>query len=123
MSRALRPVLSLAVSDSDPVACDQSAPEQEGGSLGNKFACKTSALDGRPVDPYRFKALFPDQWAAFLRAHHRRPEEVAVFYGVTFKTAENWWHGVTAGTGASVALAALSDPEGFTAHFTGKWAA
>ena len=117
MTRAPRPVLSLAVSNSDPLACDQSAAKQEGGSLGNQFASKNSALGGRPVDPYRFKALFPDQWAAFLRAHHRRPEEVAVFYGVTFKTAENWWHGVTAGTGASVAQAALAHPDGFVAHF------
>lgn len=123
MTRAPRPVLSLAASNPDPVSCDQDAAEQSAASLGNQIAGKTSALEGRPVDPYRFKMLFPDQWSAFLRAHHRRPEEVAVFYGVTFKTAENWWHGVTAGTGASVALAALSDPEGFTAHFTGKRAA
>lgn len=120
MTRALRPVLSLAVSNSDPLACGHCSPEQEGRSLGNQFAGKNSALDGRPVDPYRFKALFPDQWAAFLRAHHRRPEEVAVFYGVTFKTAENWWHGVTAGTGASVAQAALAHPEAFAAHFSGR---
>ena len=120
MSRALRPVLSLAVSTSGPIARDQSAPEQEVGSLGKEFARENGALDGRPVDPYRFKALFPDQLAAFLRAHHRRPEEVAVFYGVTFKTAENWWHGVTAGTGASVAQAALAHPESFAAHFTGR---
>lgn len=117
MTRALRPVLSLAASNPDASACDQNAAKQAGGSLGNQFARKTNALDGRPVDPYRFKALFPDQWAAFLRAHHRRPEEVAVFYGVTFKTAENWWHGVTAGTGASVAQAALAHPAGFVAHF------
>lgn len=120
MSRAPRPVLSLAVSNSDPIACDQSAPEQEGGSLGNQLSRETSALDGRPVDPYRFKTVFPDQWSAFLRAHHRRPEEVAVFYGVTFRTAENWWHGVTAGSGASVAQAALAHPDAFAAHFSGK---
>lgn len=120
MTRARRPVLSLAASNPDPVPCDQDAAEQAGGSLGNQFAGKSSALEGRPVDPYRFKMLFPDQWSAFLRAHHRRPEEVAVFYGVTFKTAENWWHGVTAGTGASVAQAALAHPAGFVAHFSGK---
>ena len=120
MSRALRPVLSLAVSTSGPIARDQSAPEQEVGSLGKEFARENSALDGRPVDPYRFKTLFPDQWSAFLRAHHHRPEEVAVFYGVTFRTAENWWHGVNAGSGAAVALAALTEPAGFAAHFSDK---
>lgn len=123
MTRAPRPVLSLAVSNFDPLTCDQSAPEQEGKSLGNQFARKFNALDGRPVDPYRFKALFPDQWSAFLRAHHRRPEEVAVFYGVTFKTAENWWHGVNAGSGAAVAQAALAHPDGFAAHFSDARAA
>lgn len=120
MTRAPRPVLSLAASNPDPVACDQDAAEQERRSLGKQLSRKVSTLDGRPVDPYRFKALFPDQWSAFLRAHHRRPEEVAVFYGVTFRTAENWWHGVTAGSGASVAQAALAHPDAFAAHFRGK---
>jgi hypothetical protein len=80
-------------------------------------------LAGHAFDPHRFRAVFPDQWSAFLRAHHRRPEEVAVFYGVTFKTAENWWHGVNAGSGAAVALAALTQPDGFARHFSDKRAA
>lgn len=120
MSRAPRPVLSLAASNPDPVACDQDAATREAGSLENQFTRENSALAGRPFDPYRFKSLFPDQWSAFLRAHHRRPEEVAVFYGVTYKTAQNWWDGVTSGTGASVAHAALAHPEAFVAHFSGK---
>lgn len=122
MSRAPRPVLSLAASNPDPSACDQDAATQEGGSLEKVIPSQNNGF-GRPFDPFRFKALFPDQWSAFLRAHHRRPEEVAVFYGVTFKTAENWWHGVNAGSGSAVALAALAHPEDFAAHFTGKRAA
>lgn len=123
MSRALRPVLSLAVSNPESSARFQITSTQEDRSLGNVFPRETSALTGRAFDPHRFRTVFPDQWAAFLRAHHRRPEEVAVFYGVTYRTAENWWHGVTAGTGASVAQAALAHPDGFAAHFGDRRAA
>lgn len=91
--------------------------------MGKVIPSENNGLSGIPCNPHRFRALFPDQWMAFLRAHHRSAEEVAVFYGVTFRTAENWWHGVNAGSGAAVALAALTQPAGFAAHFSDRRAA
>jgi hypothetical protein len=123
MSAALRPVLSLIVASADPVVPDQDAPDGKERSLGNVFQRQTSGLQGVPCDPHRFRVVFPDQWMAFLRAHHRSAEEVAVFYGVTFRTAENWWHGLNAGSGAAVALAALSHPAAFASHFSDTRAA
>lgn len=91
-------------------------------SLGNILPNDSRVL-GRPFDPFRFKAVFPDHWMRFLRAHHRNAEEVAVFYGVTFRTAENWWHGICTGHGSAVALAAIAAPEAFRACFGGEEAA
>jgi hypothetical protein len=42
---------------------------------------------GRPIDPHRYRVMLPERRSGFLRAHHRTAEEVAVFYGVTFRTA------------------------------------
>lgn len=68
---------------------------------------------GRPIDPLRYKVLFPDRWSAFLRAHHRNVEEVAVFYDVTFRCATNWWEGAHRPSGDKVAIAATTNPAGF----------
>lgn len=64
-------------------------------------------------DPHAFRRVFPDRWAAFLRAHHRDYIEVAYFYGVTERAARDWWEGVSGPRGAPVAVAALHHPEGF----------
>ncbi len=71
------------------------------------------ARGGVAIDPHRYHVLFPDRWSAYLRAHHRSIEEVAVFYDVTARCAFNWWEGVSRPTGDKVALAATSNPEGF----------
>lgn len=86
-------------------------------SFGKVLPAKNSGLAGVPCDPHRFRAMFPDRWAAFLRAHHRSVEEVAVFYDVTFRTATYWWEGMHRPSGDKVALAATSNPAGFQAHF------
>lgn len=71
------------------------------------------ARGGVAIDPHRYRVMFPDRWSAYLRAHHRSVEEVAVFYDVTSRCAFNWWEGVSRPTGDKVALAATSNPEGF----------
>lgn len=53
-------------------------------------------LSGRPIDLDRFRAVFPDRWSAFLRAHFRNAVEVAYFFGTDEKTARNWLAGITA---------------------------
>ena len=52
-------------------------------------------LAGRSCDPRRFRALYPDRWSAFLRAHFQNHMHVAVFFDVEEKTARLWWEGVT----------------------------
>lgn len=116
---SLRLVSNNPVSNSEPPFTSKSQEQSATGgsetSLGNILPSENSALRGRAVDLHRFRALFPDRWGAFLRANHRSAEEVAVFYGVTFRTAENWWHGVCGPSGHAVALAALTRPESFGA--------
>lgn len=69
-------------------------------------------------DPYRLRTEFPDMWSAYLRASFRNPEAVAVAFDVTFQTACNWWKATHRPSGDKVALAALSDPAGFSASMT-----
>jgi len=78
---------------------------------------------GRPFDPYRFRAQFPGQWSAFLRANFRNAEEVAVTFDVTFQTALSWWHGTNRPTGDKVALAAVNMPRRFAEAFSNPEAA
>lgn len=71
----------------------------------------------REFDPYRFKAMFPDHWAGFLRGHFRNPEHVAYAFGVTYQTARNWWDGINRPSGDKVALVAVSMPRQFQRAF------
>lgn len=68
------------------------APASSGKASGE---C-SDLLSGRPIDLHRFRAIFPDRWAAFLKAHFRSSAEVAYFFGVDDKCAWNWMAGVTA---------------------------
>ena len=70
-----------------------------------------------PFDPHAFRRVFPERWAAFLRAHHRDPVEVAYIYGVTERAARDWWDGVTGPRGSVVAQAQAQRPEAFAAIF------
>ena len=98
--------------------------EQSSGKLSRqKFPYSEHAQilhRGVPFDPDRFRALFPDRWRAFLHAHHRSIKEVAAFYNVTDKAARKWWDGVGGPQGDKVALAAMTNPEGFKKYLVGR---
>lgn len=66
----------------------------------------------RPFDADRFRSVYPDRWQAFLKAHFRSIEEVAVFFGVTDEAARKWWHGVGGPRGAQVSIAFTVFPAG-----------
>ena len=70
-----------------------------------------------PVDLHRFRAVFPDRWAALLRKHFRDARHVQFFFGVSERTARDWLDGVSAPAGPFVALACVSIP-GATSHLT-----
>ncbi len=57
---------------------------------------------GLPFDMMRFRAVFPDRWRGFLRAHFQNPVHVAYFYSIDEKTARNWWEGLSGPSGAFV---------------------
>lgn len=59
----------------------------------------------RPCDPRRYRALYPDRWFAFLRAHFRDAVEVSYFFGVDPKTGKDWWQGISRSQGWAVAYA------------------
>ena len=61
--------------------------------------------------------MFPDTAAKYFRSTGLSAPEIAVAFGVSTRTAENWINGVVAPAGNKVALIALRDPEGFTKHF------
>ena len=56
----------------------------------------TGDLSGRPINLRHYRAVFPDRWAAFLKAHFGNSVTVAFFFDVDEKTARNWLEGVTA---------------------------
>lgn len=71
-----------------------------------------------PVDLHRFRAVFPDRWAALLR-HHFNGDllRIQTFFGVSERTARDWLGGVSAPAGPFVALACVSIP-GATGQLT-----
>lgn len=72
----------------------------------------------RPFDLHRFRTLFPDRWASFLRAHFRNHTQIAAFFDVDDKTARNWLDGTTKPT-APTALIAVASIPGAMAELTG----
>lgn len=68
-----------------------------------------------PFDPWRFRAAFPDRWQAFLRAHYRSPEHVAVAFGVTERAARGWWEGTGGPQGDKVVVAVMRHGGAFMA--------
>lgn len=54
------------------------------------------------------RATFADRWSDFLKETFENPLEVAVAFGVTGQTAENWWSGANAPSGFAVAFAFLT---------------
>lgn len=67
-------------------------------------------LSGRPFDMHRFRAVFPDIWAEFLKAHFRDKEHIAYFFDTDEKTARNWLSGFNVPTGPRAVAAVLQFP-------------
>ncbi len=84
------------------------SPRQDGTGAD---ALSFGVCSGSRFDPHAYRRAFPDRWAAFLRAHHRSPTEVAYFYGVTDRAARDWWDGVSAPRGSAVAQAHAVFPD------------
>lgn len=72
-------------------------------------------FDAVPFDAGRYRTVFPDLWADFLRANYRGAIEVAFNFNVTEQTATNWLNGVSRPTGDKVAIAAMRCPVEFAA--------
>ncbi len=74
----------------------------------------TTAISGKPAgnspDPRRYRALYPDRWHNFLHAHFRDAQQVGYFFGVSERTARDWWEGVTRSQGWAVAYAIETIP-------------
>lgn len=60
---------------------------------------------GNSPDPRRYRALYPDKWHMFLHSHFRDSLHVGFFFGVSERTARDWWEGVTTSQGWAVAYA------------------
>lgn len=72
----------------------------------------------RPFNLHRFRAVFPDRWTAFLKAHFQSHAQIAAFFDVDDKTARNWLDGTTKPT-APTALIAVASIPGAMADLTG----
>lgn len=65
---------------------------------------------GKPFDMDRFRTVFPNIWADFLRRHFRDKEHVAYFFDVDERCARNWLSGLNAPTGPRAVAAVLQFP-------------
>ena len=81
-----------------------------------KTYCETTCA--KRFDLHGYQRMFPDIAAKYFRSTGLSAPEVAVAFGVSTRTAENWINGTVAPAGNKVALIALRDPEGFTKHFS-----
>lgn len=70
-------------------------------------------LRGRPFDPYAMKRVLPQEWGAFCQRQFRSSSEVAIFFDVSARTAEYWWHGNHTGGAVHMALVAMTFPDQF----------
>lgn len=91
---------------SSPASCAQSSIQIDRVSAGSL----AGLLSGRPCDPRKYRALYPDRWSAFLRAHFQNATHVAAFFEIDHKTARNWVEGATGPTGWAVAYVIHSIP-------------
>jgi pyruvate/2-oxoacid:ferredoxin oxidoreductase alpha subunit len=67
---------------------------------------------------HTFRAFFADRWASFLHDNYHSPEHVAVVFGVSGQTANNWWSGVNAPSGYAVAMAFQTQPQSAARHLS-----
>lgn len=101
-----------------PVPAGDGARSGDDGTVpaGESSGELSGVFSGVPFDIHRFRAVFPDRWAAFLRANFRSSAHVAVFFDVDDRTARNWLEGITGPRGAHVAVALIARPEAAREH-------
>jgi len=63
------------------------------------------------VDARKFRAFFSPRWAAFLRANFQSSEHIALVFGVTARTADNWLAGTSRPYGDTIALFFMRCPD------------
>jgi len=94
-----------------PKAAPRGPVVSSGGCVG-VFAGQLPVRNSRaPLDPYRARALFRDQWTAWCRANFRSAVHLAAAFCVSEKTARMWWDGATAPQGWAVQYAITAMPE------------
>ena len=64
----------------------------------------SSANHGR-YDPYEVHREFPARWQAYIVANYRNIGHVTSVFGVSERTARNWWKGEFGANGGHVAVA------------------
>ncbi len=94
-----------------PIASAPVLQVARGVSVGNMAEVSSDIFQGRPIDLHRFRAVFPDRWSAFIRAHFQSTAHVAYFFGVDDKCARNWWNGTSGPSGAFVAAVCAQYPQ------------
>ena len=65
---------------------------------------------GKPFNMERFRTVFPNIWADFLRRHFRDKEHIAYFFDTDERTARNGLSGLNAPTGPRAVAAVLQFP-------------
>lgn len=66
-----------------------------------------------------FERFFAERFMRFLHENFANPTQVAASFRVRERTAENWWNGVNAPSGAKVAWAYHTHPESAARHLSG----
>lgn len=71
-----------------------------------------------------FEKYFAERFSEFLQENFANPTQVAAAFGVRERTAENWWIGLNAPSGAKVARAFQMHAESARRHlFSGRTSA
>lgn len=71
-------------------------PKAIAGGRGRSRVAIRRAHGWGPCDPRTARAALPWQWQDFVTSNFASREECAVFFGVTFQTACNWFDGLVA---------------------------
>jgi DNA-binding transcriptional regulator YiaG len=72
---------------------------------------------GGKIDLHAYQRTFPDRAAAYFRGTGLNAPQLAVAFGVSERTAQNWLEGLVAPRGPAIAVIATRDPKGFARHF------
>lgn len=71
------------------------------------------------IDARKFRVFFSPRWAAFLRDNFQSSEHIALVFGVTARTADNWLAGISRPYGDTIALFFMRCPDA-VAWFTAE---